>query len=406
MTKNRLFVHIGSHKTGTTSIQHALRSNNDALAAAGYVYFSDNRVSAERSFPDLHSWVGCIIPGQLLPQGMCFLEPERLCQILGGLPHDVIISSENLSFIFSPEPLAEFALHARQHFNEIKIICYLRRQDRHMVSHHQEGSRLHRRWENQLFGHEPRALPTFSGNHLLYLDYHQRLVHWAEIFGAESLRIRIFEPSQLTDGDAVADFMALLGIHGYVRPDRLNTSRGFFTTKIGHLVNGSGLRNPEAVLAALGNLPEEPTRLVPSREQAVSYMSHFKESNTQLARFLGINHHSPFDADFTEYDEQEGDLWDERRADLAFRKILGAFDAFLESRVADDLREAAKAVRHHNPTLAARLLTTALRFRPGGPVIQKLLKELETVQEESVAEQDGLTANCVNADIGGLMEGS
>lgn len=406
MTKKRLFVHIGSHKTGTTSIQHALKNNEAALAGSGYVYFSENRVSAERSFPDLHSWVGCVTPGQLLPQGMCFLEPERLCQILGGLPLDVIISSENLSFIFAPEPLAEFALHARQHFDEIKIICYLRRQDRHMVSHHQEGSRLHRRWENQLFGHEPRALPTFADNHLLYLDYHQRLLHWAEIFGEESLKVRIFEPSELTEGDAVADFMALLGIQGYALPGRLNTSRGFFTTKIGHLVNGSALRNPEAVLGALGNLPEDPTRLSPSREQAVRYMAHFQESNARLAQFLGFNSNSPFDANFTEYDEQEGDLWDERRADIAFRKILGAFDTFLESRVADDLREAAKAVRHRNPALAARLLTTALRFRPGGPVIQKLLKELEAGQEESTSDQDGRSANDGSAEIGSDLEGS
>ena len=251
-----------------------------------------------------------------------------------------------------------------------------------MVSHHQEGSRLHRRWENQLFGHEPRALPTFTKNHLLYLDYHQRLSHWVQIFGPDSLLVRILEPRYIKDGDAVFDFMALLGIREFTHPGRLNTSRGFIATKIGHLINHACLRNPQAVLAAIGKVPDEPQRLVPSREQAECYLSNFHESNIKLAKFLGVTGGSPFDTDLSEYPDNENDLWDEARANFMLQRILTGLEAFLEDHIADDLREAAKVVRHDNPPLAIRLLTTALRFRPNGPVIQKLLREIETASEK------------------------
>jgi hypothetical protein len=34
----KLHVHIGAHKTGSTSLQHRLRENDAALSAAGYAY--------------------------------------------------------------------------------------------------------------------------------------------------------------------------------------------------------------------------------------------------------------------------------------------------------------------------------------------------------------------------------
>ena len=212
--RRKLYLHIGSHKTGTTSIQHNLAHNTEALAEHGLSYFYESRVPDKNQAPDLHSWLKFVDGERIAPFGMTVRHPERLVERLLATKGDVVISAENFSFFFGEQQIRDLYSHLTLVFSEIDVICYVRRQDRHVISHHQEGSKEERRAENQLFGHSGLAIPPWTPDHDLYLDYDRRLSMWADVFGRESLRVRVFDRARLRDNDVVADFFNQIGVPG------------------------------------------------------------------------------------------------------------------------------------------------------------------------------------------------
>lgn len=239
MSDKSLFIHIGCHKTGTTSIQQALAANNVALAKKGIQFYYRDYFSGNNLAPQLHSWMGFDLDIGIVPDGMRIRDAEKLAQELSQIKKDVIISSENFSFLFDREEISSLQKALSQHFPEIKIICYIRRQDQHVISHHQEGSKIARRPEYDLFGHSPRAIPPYEAKHDLYLDYHTRLGMWADAFGDQNLVISVFDREKLLNGDVVADFFDVIGVDEFLPVGEKNTSLSAAQVKVGHLVNSS-----------------------------------------------------------------------------------------------------------------------------------------------------------------------
>jgi len=97
-------IHIGTHKTGTTSFQHALVQSRDALAASGVQLVSDMASGQCRSLaneavrPDLIFPGRVLNPDLLLPEAR--LEARRwLRDQFGGPASLAIVSDEALSFV-------------------------------------------------------------------------------------------------------------------------------------------------------------------------------------------------------------------------------------------------------------------------------------------------------------------
>ena len=248
----RLTLHIGSHKTGTTSLQWTFLANREVLQSRGLSFVTGG------SQPNLHAFVGLGPTRCLIPDGFRLRDHEALAAALAAAPGpEVFASSENLSFFFQAEAIAELAALVRPHFSQIRILCYLRRQDRHAVSHHQEGAKPARAPAGELWGHATVALPAAHPRHALYLDYDRRIGHWADAFGEEALIARVFDRSSLKDGDLVADALQALGIasQGLQPIADLNTSLGAVQSWVGHKMNAADV--PEAFAGAvLQSLPK------------------------------------------------------------------------------------------------------------------------------------------------------
>jgi len=374
----RLFVHIGSHKTGTTTIQECLASSGSGLARAGLTFFYGNRKNGRNELPQLHSWIGYVKPRRIVPHGMRVKNLRRLAARLGAIGGDVVISSENFSFFFEPENVNALAEALRPVFDEIRIICYLRRQDRHVISHHQEGAKLNRAAEYDLFGHSTLAIPPYREHHRLYLDYHAKLSMWADAFGEENLILRIFDRRLLRNGDVTDDFFHLLGVRNFVRvPDR-NLSSGFQRSKLGHLVLAGGFRHTPGLLNLVASFEESGRKMRPSRAAAEAYYAHFAESNAALNARFGISPNPGlFDEDFSDYPEEAEDIWDEERAGETCMKFLQALDdVYAELSPAFVLR-AADLLAGEDPALARSLLRMAVRLRPMAGDIADRLADLE-----------------------------
>ncbi len=389
--RRRLYLHIGSHKTGTTSIQHNLAHNTEVLAAHGLSYFCESRVPVDKPPPDLHSWLGFVDREQIAPLGMTVRDPERLVELLAETTGDVIVSAENFSFFFSEQQIRELHSLLTLAFADVVVICYLRRQDRHVISHHQEGSKARRRAEYQLFGHSGRAIPPWTPEHNLYLDYERRLSMWADVFGRDALRVRVFDRSRLHEGDAVADFFNLLGVPTFSRvPDR-NRSVGRERAKVGHLVNGTSLTHRELISTLVRDSVVDSGRALPSRQEARDYYERFRASNAALQEWALPPGEALFDDDFEEYDLRPHDLWDEDSANAVMTTLLEAMDtvASRTDQFVDRLRSTAVEVGSTAPEVAVVLLRMALELRPGGPLIQRRLREFEQLVADSPNGDDG-----------------
>lgn len=387
MSQRTLYLHIGCHKTGTTSIQHTLAENTEALAARGLTYFYRNRRTGENRAPRLHSWLRPVDEESLVPRGMGVAEPERLAQELAGCGGDVVVSSENFSFLFEEERIAELYAPLAAVFDDIRVICYLRRQDRHVVSHHQEGAKPFRKPEYDLFGYSPRAIPPWDPAHDLYLDYHRRLSRWAGVFGKESLALSVFDRALLRDGDVVSDFLHILGVTDFDRIADHNVSLGLPATKLGHLVKQPGTRRQQLLWGSVEQREQDALPMRPSRATARAYYERYAESNRRLeAEFRVTGTGALFDDDFSEYPDLPEDLWTEETANQAVRRLVEAFDALgLSELSADDLRDAALAIGPTKPEVAVKLLRIAVTLRPDGPLINRKLAEFEA----AVATPDG-----------------
>lgn len=377
MPNKKLYIHIGNHKTGTTSLQHALLCNAPALAGHGLKLFHENHHTGLLQQPHVHSWLGFINSEFLVPYGMRVTAPELLAEKLDQMESDVIISSENFSFFFEQSAIDELRDHLEKFFSEIHIVCYLRRQDRHIISHHQEGSKLYRRAENNLFGHSTRAIPDESPFHSLYLDYNRRLGLWAKAFGQDRLTLRIYDRKQLHNNDVVSDFFSLLGIDSFQATDEKNVSLGFNDVKLGHIINSSSdLQHKSSLINILQSGPDDRYRLLPSRSEARRYYSRYRECNAALnSRFRISENPDLFDDDFSDYPEVAQDYWTEESATAAITGMLHRIDNNYADLDADELRDTAVAMSKSNPEIAVKLLRIAHVLRPEGQWIKHLLDE-------------------------------
>lgn len=372
----KLFLHIGSHKTGTTAVQQGLQQNRILLQALGITYVGTGPI------PHIHSAIGAVTPASFLPNGYQVRDPADLAtRLAAATTETVVASSENFSFFFDKAAITALADALRPHFNDIRIVCYLRRQDRHAVSHHQEGAKPNRQAEGALWGHAPTALPEYSTAHDLYLDYNRRLGLWADVFGDAAMIIRVYDRNLLKRRDILADFLDILDldITGLLPIGDRNASLGAAQTKVGHLMNSLEVRakTADAILARI----EGEGRLLPSRTEACTFLSRYVDGNRLLnQRFRITSDPDLFNDDFADYPETPHSDWTEDRANAA---LLATIQHQVEASApppgptADDLRTAAVALRNAHPDMALRLINAAFALRPTGSAILRIKAELE-----------------------------
>ncbi len=365
----KLFLHIGNHKTGTTSIQESLHRNRQYLAEQGYS--ASNRPPDGKLYDqtNANNWLSYNEADH--PEDLsCIIEDkDNFTRSLSSTNLNKIVSSENFSWITSLDELQQFKNSLDYYFDDISVIVYIRRQDQQAISFKQQiaksqglPSRL------QFFGSDPVALPEYQKHHRRYLDYNIKIGYWADVFGDENIKIRVFDRKHLIEGDAVKDFCHVVGAKlNYVV--ETNLSRPFAAVKIGHLLNELSISNPK-IRSDLTKALEFGEKMLPSREQAETYYSHFRDSNIALnTRFKITKLPSIFDEDFSSYPEHRTDLWDEDKANEAIKRILIQY-----SELADATNQSTQASPSAHRSTRYRLTKslTKLKQSPKKYVLEKL----------------------------------
>ena len=190
-----LYLHIGFHKAGSTTLQTFVRDNTEALAAAGVVYPEIGRGRDAIA----HHALGRGLKRRREPPSA---DTERLWREvaeLAGRESNVLISSEGLE-PSDPAPLAQWLQGV-----PVKVIAYVRELPGRLVSIYGQSTK---RGQNTL------DFDDFLTRELtLERSYTApKLKVWAELFGAQNIRIRSTDPSCLEGGDIITDFLVALGL--------------------------------------------------------------------------------------------------------------------------------------------------------------------------------------------------
>jgi hypothetical protein len=297
----RAIIHIGTTKTGTTSIQRVLGLHRDQLLAQGACYpVSPGALEHVK----LHGWMaqrrrsarkrGPV--AAVTPQARELDEfPAAFAREMEGLPASidrVMLSEERLSTLRTGEEIGALKDFLAPFFDSFQIVVYLRSQDSYLASRYSELLRMGK------FEGPDNVVATRE--RLWHYDYHALIGRWAEVFGADAITPRLYGRGPGKSFDSVDDFLTLCGLTVDLSKDsparKRNESISFagqeLMLRVAELIRretGEEKISPslwfEISAAVSIGLPGK--GWLPTRDEAAAFMKRFEAGNEAIrARYF------------------------------------------------------------------------------------------------------------------------
>ncbi|HWY15775.1 MAG TPA: hypothetical protein VNX86_11615 [Rhizomicrobium sp.] len=212
---SQCWLHIGTEKTGTTTIQRYLAKNRKNLKAQGFLYpvspgetnhlaLSACSIDDSRLDP-VHTRCGIRRREDILPYRRRMMD-QLANEFAEAVASSIIFSNEHLSTkIRTPEEIRRVKEICDEVAATTKVIVYLRNQIDFLVSRYGTAIKA---------GSVDEFSISLSPGVATFLDYSQMLSPWSEIFGRKNLIVRRFEADDFPNGDLLADFAAQAGLDG------------------------------------------------------------------------------------------------------------------------------------------------------------------------------------------------
>ena len=204
MSLKRVILHIGTGKTGTSTIQVFLSRNASTLLSRGFLSLHPGSLETFRQ-SDIHD------TGRL---------EGGLQEILGRCrkanTHSLIWSMEALGTRqFADTRQRVEAIRDKLDAEEFRVIAYLRRQDYFTQSGYLQWGIVHKTYPGPVrtFEEQWKAMAGPNGMGLAdtNLNYHRVIEPWAEVFGRENVTVRPFEKDQWAESTVVAGLRCPFG---------------------------------------------------------------------------------------------------------------------------------------------------------------------------------------------------
>jgi hypothetical protein len=200
----RLILHVGTHKTATTTVQKSFAANRKLLARHGLVYPDIGRVAGHHGL--VTDWVS-LPPIFHLPEGSIAAWKKLVRQTAKG-DHTVFVSSEEFSRGHPRSRIDLKAIRAElAAYDEIKVICALRDQVSFLQSVYLEISKKN----------APPFWGAFMGNAIkngyaagLFLDYRALDDHLRSAFAEDEIHYVDYTSTAQGEG-ILARMLALAG---------------------------------------------------------------------------------------------------------------------------------------------------------------------------------------------------
>lgn len=212
----RVLLHIGTHKTATTTLQDVFHHNSDLLARAGIIYPRlHRRITGHHGL--VHDW-GAVPDVYRLPGGSR-AALTKLARDYADTDHVVIVSSEEFSRA-DPNTAPDLAEIAKilSPFDRVEVLCTLRGQWEFLQSVYQELSKKRSPPRPpQLVGPVIKS-GCFAG---LFADYTLLLDRLETCFPADAITLIDYHSARAGPGGIVGAVLAMTcgGRPGHPLPD-------------------------------------------------------------------------------------------------------------------------------------------------------------------------------------------
>jgi len=331
-------IHIGTMKTGSTSIQNVFNKRRQEMLPQGAYYprtpgsaahilltYAATKPRPNTRRPDAAIWKG--------------MEPEaRLAQFHTDFAHEmetlpqtvdrVIFSDERLSFSLREESeVAAVRKLLEPFFSRFTVIAYLRRQDSLLASRYSELLRVGSVGEPDHIRNVPEVLRDY--------DYSRLLRMWSAVFGQESVKPRLYERGANKSFDSVDDFMSACRLSINVPPNdparaanpSMNAAGQEVLREVGRVMqermNTKHVAGP--LWRAVSNtitkaLPGK--GWLPTRDEAATFMARFTDSNEEIRRNYFPDRTTLFSDESANFPIEAPALTDRQRFEAACLALL------------------------------------------------------------------------------------
>ncbi len=298
-------VHIGTHKTGTTSLQLFTAQNRAALESAGLALVMTGRTA---NFPYLNYLLASKLSDQASETH------ASLAQELQEKPVDAsLITSEDLSLLYTqPDALGVLASAIRTAGYTPKILVYLRPQAPYAESMYVERVKQGEFFPMSSFIQqilETGAYRPDSAPVNLEFRYTRLLAPWVEAFGKENIVVRPYEPARgtafifedfLQTITRIAPSFGQAPLEFSVAQPRANESLSFGSLLDTTYARLLPTKPPQAAPRTLlrSQVPDFPAALLDqryalvTREETLAFLASFGPDNAAIEREFGV--HIPF----------------------------------------------------------------------------------------------------------------
>ncbi|HEX2552430.1 MAG TPA: hypothetical protein VHL98_01930 [Microvirga sp.] len=285
----QIILHIGQPKTASTTIQFYCDRNRRPLAAQGVLY--------PTSLGEKKSFIATFLNRRGRRAGM-FGSPET---VVAGLraefsrPFEKALLSDETIYRCRKENKQKIKDLFGEYATSWRILCYVRRPDEHIVSSYQQTIRNATNFNGSF---EEFYAKRMNDD---YYRYNHQMERWAEIFGADSLEVRVFHRKTL-QGGPVEDFIRWIGLDPATLPpdieEAANESVDRVGTEILRFLNACEAERRDALRGydledlrrALRGLSSD-DRLRLDTERARRLQERFRKDHERLAaRYLAPDH--------------------------------------------------------------------------------------------------------------------
>jgi len=330
-------LHVGDMKCGSKSIQAWLHQDASLLAEHGFHRSTATGVGIYDS--RLASYALGDLRNDTEPRRECGITSaagisahrrsivDNLAREVEALPASArgMIFSHEMLLSLEPTEVDRLVGLLRRLFGSLRVVAYLRRQDRLFLS----------LWGQRLKTHDPG--PSFCDAVCERRSYLRLIDTWERAVGREHLVLRTFDKASFRTGDLQADFRAAAGLPPDARStrpalrnegldasaqlllldlcDRLNARRRRARPGVAALVRRAVFGRPARLwvpaafpLALVHYLMEHRTGrgLLPSRRWAEETVARHAADNEAIRRRYFPDRPSLFDDDFSAYPEEGG----------------------------------------------------------------------------------------------------
>ncbi|HVZ52707.1 MAG TPA: hypothetical protein VG986_12120 [Pseudolabrys sp.] len=211
--KADIYIHIGVHKTGTTSIQATFHKNRRRLRRHDINYLNIAENHSYRLYP-----LFCDTPHKYIQNLRVGIDNEAKAArknaataralrraLRANRCSGIVISGEALSSL-SAAGVGRLKAALAPYAARFRVIAYVRDPYSYMTSAFQEHLREGADYD-RLIAKPP--LPR----------YRLRLARFIEVFGRDNVDIRIFDPANFVAGDLIADFLSAIDANPSIAAD-------------------------------------------------------------------------------------------------------------------------------------------------------------------------------------------